>query len=181
VGKIIQLKVTLKRSRPPIWRRIQVPYDSTFEDLHEDIQLAMGWHNYHMHSFSFRDNYSGQNLIIGPADDDEADHKERRELLKEWFPRLGKKCEYTYDFGDDWEHTILFEDILPAGSGIKYPLCVAGKRACPPEDSGGTWGYEDMLETIKDPKNEQYEEILEWLGADFDPDRFKLEECHLNK
>ena len=131
IGKVIQLKVTLKRSRPPIWRRIQVPYESTFEDLHESIQLAMGWYDCHLHGFAFRDNYSGQILSIGPADDHEAEYRESKELLKNWLPKVDKKCEYAYDFGDDWEHTILFEDILPTEPGRKYPLCVIGKRAVP--------------------------------------------------
>ena len=87
---------------------------------------------------------------------------------------------YTYDFGDDWVHKIKFEKILTREKNIDYPICIKGKRACPPEDCGGIWGYEDLLEIINNPKHEEYEEMLEWLGGEFDPEHFDVKEIRFS-
>ena len=85
-------------------------------------------------------------------------------------------ADYTYDFGDNWEHTVELEEILPRDKDVEYPRCIAGERACPPEDCGGIWGYEDLLQIISDPEHEEYEAMLEWIGGEFDPEHFDAKE-----
>ena len=167
---VYQLKVTLDDSKPPIWRRILVPDDITLADLHEIIQRAMGWGNYHLHMFDV----FGQ--VFGDPEDDEygdfGTKDEKRYRLNQLGLHEKAKFSYEYDFGDSWEHTILLEKILPAEKGAHYPVCIKGKRACPPEDVGGVRGYDDFLEAIANPKHPERKEMLEWIGSDFDPEEF---------
>ena len=172
--KVYQFKITLKRSKPPIWRRIQVPETYTFWDLHVAIQDVMGWEDYHLHEFEIMDPTTKRIVRIGFPDNEFG-----MEILPGWKQKISdyftlenKKSNYTYDFGDDWEHIVLLEKILPCEKNIKYPRCIDGKRACPPEDCGGIWGYEELLEAIKDPNHEQHKEMKEWIGKDFDPEYF---------
>lgn len=171
---IYQLKVTLKDSKPPIWRRILVPDSISLYQLHTILQIVMGWTNSHLHQFLIEDEYYGD-----PADSDYGDIKnEKRYRLNQFVARKGFKFIYEYDFGDSWEHTILVEVILPFEKDKQYPICLAGKRACPPEDVGGIWGYEDFLETISNPEHPKYEGIIEWLGDDFDPEFFDIDDVN---
>jgi hypothetical protein len=170
---IYQLKVTLDDSKPPIWRRILVPDDITLFDLHEILQRVMGWKNYHLHQFILAGQYYGD-----PEDDEMGNLgtvNEKRYHLNQLGLREKAKFSYEYDFGDSWAHTLLVEKILSAEVGVRYPVCVAGKRACPPEDCGGIWGYADFLETITDPNHEDHDQMLEWAGGDFDPEEFNLD------
>ncbi|MDI3524632.1 MULTISPECIES: plasmid pRiA4b ORF-3 family protein [unclassified Kosmotoga] len=175
---VYQFKITLKGIKPPIWRRIQVPETYTFWDLHVAIQDAMGWLDYHLHEFEIINPSTGLKVNIGIPDEDFG-----RDVLPGWkqkiadyFSMENPKANYTYDFGDNWEHKIELEKILPREKGVTYPVCIKGKRACPPEDCGGVWGYEELLEAIKDPAHERHEELLEWLGEDFDPEHFDVNE-----
>jgi hypothetical protein len=177
-SQVYQFKITLKGSKPPIWRRIQVPETYTFWDLHVAIQDAMGWSFSHLHEFEVIDPLTGSVVSIGTP------HKDYwKEVLPEWkvkiadyFSMENRSVDYVYDFGDNWVHKVELEKILPAEEGINYPICVKGKRACPPEDCGGIWGYEELLEILKNPNHEEYEETLEWLGEDFDPEHFDPKE-----
>jgi hypothetical protein len=173
---VYQLKVTLDDSRPPIWRRILMPEDVTLADLHEIIQRAMGWGNYHLHMFTI----AGQ--VFGNPEDDETGEigtvNEKRYRLNQLGLREKARFSYEYDFGDSWEHTILLEKILPAEKGVHYPVCIKGKRACPPEDVGGVWGYDDFLEAIANPNHPERKEMLGWIGSDFDPEEFDLDEVN---
>lgn len=178
---IYQLKVTLDDSKPPIWRRILVTEDTSLYNLHEILQRVMGWQNYHLHMFRI-----GGQIYGDPEDDEYGDlgtKNEKRYRLNQLGLREKSKFSYEYDFGDSWEHTLLVEKILPAGpstgSGrVHYPVCVAGKRACPPEDCGGIWGYADFLEAIADPDHEEHDRMLEWSGGDFDPEEFDVDEVN---
>ncbi len=170
---IYQLKITLNSTRPPVWRRVLVPGDTTLRQLHDLLQIVMGWTDSHLHQF-----------VIGGATygateyDDEGDLEllpEQRYRLSQVVPKPGARFVYEYDFGDGWNHTVLVEKIVPPEPGAHYPLCVAGKRACPPEDVGGVWGYETFLEAIRNPRHPEHEEYLEWVGGDFDPDAFDVE------
>ena len=172
---ITQLKVTLKGSRPPIWRRILVPSEITLPRLHEVLQAAMGWHNYHLHMFSAGGRSYGE---PGPDFDLEDVANERRVPLSLIAPRLGARVLYEYDFGDSWEHELLVEKILPPDAGMRYPICVTGRRACPPEDVGGIWGYTEFLATLADPEHPEHAEMLEWIGGSFDADAFDLGEVN---
>ncbi len=173
---VYQLKITIDNIRPPIWRRILVPADVILADLHEIIQRAMGWENYHLHMFTI----AGQ--VYGDPEDDETGHigtvNEKRYRLNQLGLREKAKCSYEYDFGDGWEHTILLEKILPADPSVRYPVCLTGKRACPLEDVGGAWGYEEFLEILADPKHEEHNHYVQWSGSDFDPEVFDLDEVN---
>jgi hypothetical protein len=171
---IYQIKVTLDGSKPPIWRRLLVPGDVTLEKLHYIIQEAMGWTNSHLHQFIVDGIYFGE-----PHPDYGFEmHDERRIRLKEITYNEGFKFRYEYDFGDSWMHTLAVEKIVEPEPGQQYPVCIKGKRACPPEDVGGVWGYGDFLEAIGDPDHSEHEMYLEWIGGEFDPEAFDLEETN---
>lgn len=176
--QVYQFKVALKGIRPPIWRRIQVPETYTFRDLHIAIQDAMGWEGYHLHEFEMISPSTGAKVSIGPPDEEfgRRAFSEETQKIAKYFSMDNKSAEYTYDFGDDWEHNILLEKILPREEGAAYPVCVKGKRACPPEDCGGVWGYADIIEALKDSDDEENEELLEWVGEGFDPGNFDAKE-----
>lgn len=168
-GTIYQLKITLKDIRPPIWRRVLVP-DCSLDEVHEIIQVAMGWENYHLYDFEV-----GGERYTDPRGMDDLDMEDAsRARLSGIIPKEKFKFSYTYDFGDDWKHEVLVEKILLLEAGQKYPVCVDGKRACPPEDVGGPWGYEEFVDAIRDPQHEQHEEYLEWVG-EFDSEAFDLD------
>lgn len=166
-----QLKITLRGvSKPPVWRRVVVPGGITLRELHEVIQLAMGWEDGHLHMFSTGwQNYGPPGTELGLANEGKA-------LLSQVLAGPGERLRYTYDFGDDWEHDIVVEEIGPALQGEALPSCVAGKGACPPEDCGGPWGYAALKEALADPAHEDHLDRLEWLGLDagedFDPKEF---------
>ena len=175
-GDIYQLKITLRGvSKPPVWRRIAVPAGLTLDLLHEVIQQAMGWEDGHMHVFSTpRGDYGIRDPELGHAD-------EGKVTLAQVLARPGARMSYTYDFGDDWEHDIVLEKVLPPDPAAGLS-CLAGKGACPPEDCGGAWGYASLKEALADPDYEEHEDLLDWLGldsaADFDPTDFRLDEVN---
>jgi hypothetical protein len=165
-GRVYQLKITLKDIRPPIWRRVLVP-DCSLETLHEVIQAAMGWENYHLYDFEV-----GGTRYTDPRGRDELDMEDASRARLSQVARGEKaKLRYTYDFGDNWQHEVLVEKVLPPEEAATYPVCIGGKRACPPEDVGGPWGYREFAEAIKDPEHERHEEFLGWRGG-FDPEAF---------
>jgi Plasmid pRiA4b ORF-3-like protein len=170
---IYRLKITLQGARPPIWRRLEVP-DCTLADLHEDIQAAMGWYNCHLHSF--RVGNREYSIPPPPGMGLDLEMEDSSGITLGQIVAAGvKKFRYEYDFGDSWEHAIQIEKTVEREEGVRYPRCVAGKRACPPEDCGGVWGYADFLEALADPKHERHDELLEWVGGEFDPEAFDLE------
>ncbi len=173
-GEVYQFKITLMDTQPPVWRRIQVE-DCTLDKLHEHIQTAMGWTNSHMHHFRINDRLFGDPMLMSENFEELKYADSTTTKLSDILPRSGERFqfEYEYDFGDSWQHEILFEGRLQAEPKQKYPLCLEGQRACPPEDVGGVWGYADFLEAITDPENEQHDELLEWVGGKFDPEAFK--------
>ena len=173
--RVYQFKITLKGIKPPIWRRIQVPETYTFWDLHVAIQDSMGWTDTHLHHFEINNPATRMREEIGIPDEDLIDatiHSGWKRKIADYFSSQNDKAEYIYDYGDDWEHSIKLEKILQRNEGIKYPVCTEGARACPPEDCGGVWGYQDFLEAIMNPKNPQHEEMLDWVGGNFDPESF---------
>lgn len=168
---LFQFKITLLDIKPAIWRRIQVP-DCTLDVLHLYIQAAFGWWNYHLHQFEIG------GVRYGPPEPDGMDfgleiEDETGARLSNLLPKTNRKARwiYEYDFGDGWRHEVLFEGFPPAEPKMKYPLCIEGARACPPEDCGGPWGYGDYLAALADPEHEQHEELLEWRGP-FDAEAF---------
>lgn len=174
--QVYQFRIELREVKPPVWRRIQVPEMYTFWDLHVAVQGAMGWLDYHLHEFTIIDPSSGTEVQMGiPCDEFEDDI----EILPGWDYRIAdyfspknKVAVYTYDFGDNWQHTIRLEEILPREKNARYPRCLDGSRACPREDCGGPWGYKELLQILKDPEHEEYEEMRDWAGHDFAPEAF---------
>jgi len=172
---VYQLKVTLKESKSPIWRQFQVPGNVTLHRLHLILQDVMGWTNSHLYRFDIG---GIQYSVPDPVEDDFNELHfvdSRRTKLSKVVPREKARFTYEYDFGDSWEHQILVEKILPSEPAAQYPLCLAGKRACPPEDCGGIWGYDELLEIIRDPTHEEYQSMMEWLGGTFDPEEFDVD------
>lgn len=145
-----------------------VPGNFDLYKLHQVIQIAMGWTDSHLHQFVV----DGDHFGIPSSEDYEPVKDERRVTLEKIAPSLKSKFIYEYDFGDSWTHHVVVEKILTPVPGETYPRCIAGKQACPPEDVGGVWGYEDFLESLRDPEHEEHESNMEWLGEEFDPEAF---------
>ena len=179
---VYQFKLSMRGITPQIWRRIQVPENYTFLDLHSAIQAAMKWEDYHLHEFEIINPKTEKIERIGTKsgifDDFEEESlvPEIKAKIAKYFTLENKDALYTYDFGDSWEVKVRLEKIIPKTEGLEYPICTGGKRASVPEDSGGIGGYEDMLEIIKDPSHPEYEDTIEWLGEDFDPEYFDPED-----
>ncbi len=172
--KVYQLKISLRGARPPIWRRVQVLENTTLGKLHRIIQDAMGWFNCHLHAFEINGEEYGQ-----PDPDFDFDVRSERSVkLNQVVTGEKYKFRYVYDFGDSWEHEILVEKILPKDPKMRYPICIKGKRACPPEDCGGVWGYADFMTAIQDSEHPEHEDLLEWVGGEFDPEAFDLDEVN---
>ena len=170
-----QLRIALRRTKPPIWRRVLVPPSMHLDTLHHLIQVVMGWEDSHLHMFRKGDRrYS----IPSPWGDDfrmpgtPRDLDERKHRINQLLKREKDWMTYMYDFGDSWEHKITLQKILPYDRTVRLPACVGGRRRCPPEDCGGVWGYYEMLEVLKDPNARDHEHMSEWIGEDFDPEVF---------
>ena len=165
------LLVTLEEVKPVVWRRIAVPSDTKLPKVNRMLEAAMGWEGYHLHMFRTGELRFGQ-----PDLDDLWLIDERRVTGAQVLPRLGSELTWDYDFGDGWSHRVVVQDgDDPASSGPLRPRCLAGERACPPEDCGGPWRYMDLMQIIVDPTHEEYEDLIEWLPSAFDPDAFAVE------
>jgi hypothetical protein len=176
---IYQIKITLKDCKPPVWRRLLISSETTLPKLHNIIQAAMGWYDSHLHAFEIYDEHYSAPSPYDPYHLQEMDMKStNRVKLNKLITAEGEKFRYDYDFGDDWQHEILLEKILPADPQQKLPVCLTGKRACPPEDVGGVWGYEGFLEAIADPSHPEHAMYVEWMGDDFDPEAFDLDQVN---
>jgi hypothetical protein len=167
-----QLKITLRNSQPPIWRRILVPDSLTLGQLHRLIQAAMGWNNEHLHQFVINKlRYSSGDA----ADGSTTFHENNYHLYKFGFT-AGAKFQYEYDFGDSWLHDIVVEK--SENETVDHPVCLAGKRACPPEDCGGIYGYTRLLDALSNPSTPSSEHLRDWVGEDFDPEYFSIEQVN---
>jgi Plasmid pRiA4b ORF-3-like protein len=171
---VYQIKVTLKGSKPPIWRRIQVTSATTLAQLHRILQCVMGWESSHLYRFVVDGMEYGDPSMLEEIEGEDA----RRVTLAALVQGAKDKLLYEYDFGDSWEHELRIEKVLPLEAGKRYPVCLTGKRACPPEDCGGIWGYAGFLEVIQDPRHPEHEDMLEWVGGEFDPEAFDLDEVN---
>jgi len=173
---VYQLKITLKYLSPPSWRRVLVKSNISLAKLHRIIQVVMGWHDSHLHEFETKD---GRRYGVPNQETDafwgEGPANEKNVKLFQVLSVEKQRLQYTYDFGDSWEHDILLEKILPAETGQHYPLCTAGKRTTPPEDVGGIPGYETFLEALADPQHEEHETYVDWIGGKFDPQAFDID------
>ena len=168
---LCQLKITLEDVRPPVWRRVLVPQTYSLPRLHRVFQAVLGWENSHLHAFRVGETVYGE----PEADLDDWMQNETRVRLAQIAPDVKSKFLYEYDFGDGWGHTVVVEKILPAEPGQTAARCLAGKRACPPEDCGGPWGYANFLEAIANPNHKEHALMRDWIGGEFDPAAFDLD------
>ena len=171
-GKALQLKITLVGSKPPIWRRVLVHESFTLADLHVVIQIVMGWENSHLHDFEM----GGERFTEFEEDIQSGARDSTSVTLRNLgLNSKGRTVTYNYDFGDGWRHKVVVESSRPAEDSALLPVCVTGRRACPPEDSGGVHGYEYLLEAVSDAKHRDHDELSEWLDPDFDPEAFDVD------
>lgn len=168
---IYRLKVSLKGTKPSVWRRIEVEGDTTLHRLHRVLQVVMGWKDYHLYEFML----DGRHFLEPDPDYGPGVENSRRMRLNQIVAETKRRLTYIYDFGDGWQHDVLVERVLPAEEGVRYPHCTGGRMACPPEDCGGLGGYGNLLEVIGDPEDPGYDEMMEWLGGSYDPEAFDLE------
>lgn len=171
----LRFRIALVGAEPEIWRSIQVPCHYSFWDLHVAIQDAMGWLDCHLHAFRMRNPGTGQVEEIGiPLEDIDG-----TECLAGWevpiamfFMKVGDTSDYSYDFGDDWEHTVTLVDIVEIDDSVSPLACIGGARACPPEDCGGLPGYENLLAILNNPKHPEHHAMTEWISDKFDAEGF---------
>jgi len=174
---IIQLKIQLKYIKPSIFRTVCVDDNTTFSELHDIIQIAMGWENCHLYSFSYKDYF----IEEFSEDDDMGFDFGTKKIdannikLSEVFTEPKDKVNYEYDFGDGWQHEIVFQKTIEHNINTNYPVCIKGARNCPPEDCGGFGAYFEIVELMKLGKGKQYKEMKEWLGGKYDPEEFDID------
>lgn len=168
---VYQLKLTLAEVEPPVWRRIRVRGDLSLARLHDVLQRAMGWENSHLHEWIVGGRRYGQ------PEPDEPHYEvedERKLTLRSAAPVEGARFGNVYDLGDGWTHEVPVEGIDPPEPELRAAECLAGERACPPEDCGGVPGYEEFLEAIRNPRHPEHRDQLAWIGGRFDPEAFDL-------
>lgn len=175
---IIQLKISLIGSKPPIWRRILVDKNSTFFQLHQILQIVMGWENTHLHKFLFNER------VISNYEEEAESSFSFLEIkvenginicLSELITNHKSTFTYIYDIGNYWEHKILVEDFLPPNPATQYPICIKGKLNCPPEDCGGIYSFYEMLEILSDSTHPDYKFMRQWLGKNYSPELFDID------
>ena len=172
VVDLYEIRITLMYLEPAIWRRVVVPKDITLGALHAVIQIAMGWEDGHLHEFQIGKKRYGRMMPNSLGFDDSPVEEEIVHLNGVAKPRA--KFIYQYDFGDDWLHEIHVEREVVSETGKRKARCIAGEHACPPEDCGGANGYVNILEILADTAHEEYGEMREWIGDDFDPHHFDV-------
>ena len=174
---VCQLRIVLLEIEPEIWRRIRVTQSIRLDTLHQVIQAVMGWQDYHLHQFMLEDVYYGippeDPPKIGPPTKDE-----REASLRDIIDGERDRFTYRYDFGDCWDHCLELERMSAPQEAESHPVCIGGARACPPEDCGGTMGYDRLLESLKDPQHPEHDRMTEWVGGSFDPEAFNVEEVN---
>jgi Plasmid pRiA4b ORF-3-like protein. len=171
MSKIYQFRIELEGIEPTIWRSVQLNDDTQLLDLHYAVQIAMGWYDSHLYQFELNGKHYGDPEAL----EDETTIDDSMVDILEIFKNEKDSIRYTYDFGDDWKHTITLEKIIDVKKPLEHMLCVGGKRNCPPEDCGGIPGYLEILETLKNPDTPEYEELTNWLGEVFDPEFFDMQ------
>ena len=164
----LRLRISLDDIAPEVWRTVTVPADLPLDGLHGVIQDAMGWENCHLHTFE-----AGRR-VFGPPDAEWDVEDEQRVTVEQVLKTARSRLVYTYDMGDGWQHTIRREATLGPDPNGPLAACVGGAGACPPEDSGGPWGYADLLAILADPAHPEHAEMLHWVGGPIDPHAFDL-------
>jgi hypothetical protein len=165
----VQLRISLIDHTPTIWRRLLVPGEIRLSKLHTIFQAAMGWDDYHLHYFEIENERYGV-----PDEDWEIKDTDEEGVILVEVIKSPMRFFYEYDFGDSWRHEVVVESIEPMTLMLKFATCLDGQRACPPEDCGGTGGYAEFLEAVKNPDHEEHDDYLDWLGRPFDPETFSV-------
>jgi Plasmid pRiA4b ORF-3-like protein len=166
---VLRIRITLRDvGDPPVWRQVLIPAAYTLARVHRVIQAAMGWEDCHVHSFQIG------KTSYGTDPDGELGFKDETKTRLADVARVRTRIGYEYDFGDGWEHELVVEARAAAKAGQTYPACTAGEGACPPEDSGGAYGFEELKEILAGPPSAERDEMREWAGGDYDPARFDL-------
>jgi hypothetical protein len=170
------LKVTLRYTRPPIWRRLEIRGSATLAQVHDAIQIAMGWTDGHLHQFVA----NGVTYGLRGFDRDWPMVDENEVRLDQILKKPKDELTYEYDLGDGWEHIVALEKVAPIEPGRgRYPRVTGGRRACPPEDCGGVGGFYRLLEILADREHPEHQDMLEWAGDDYDPEHFDIDEVDL--
>lgn len=172
-GQVYQIKISLHVSKPKIWRRVLINPTINLDDFHQIIQTVMGWTNSHLHQFE-----DGLDIYC-PKEFEIEDSRDSHKVKVNSILRMeAEKIKYEYDFGDGWMHEVLLEKVFPLDFPSQIPCCVTGRGNCPPEDCGGIWGFEGIKAILSNPKHDQYDETLEWVGGPFDPSYFNKDEIN---
>ena len=170
-GTIFKIKVTLQGIEPPIWRSFQIQSHKNLHELHQTLQAVMGWTDSHLYAFTQGGRYYGD-----PDDFEDLEAIDARTIrLDQVIDGKGSELNYEYDFGDYWQHELVLEEIVKAGPGRTYPICLDGNGACPPEDCGGTSGYERLVEALRDPHHDDHIDMWLWGGDNYDPEAFDVD------
>jgi hypothetical protein len=174
---VYRLYVFLLDIAPPIWRRIELSSETSLAHLHKVLQAALGWQDYHLHEFEI----GGLRYGVPDTDYDLSGEvvKDSTIKLSKVLPRKGASLLYTYDFGDSWAHSVVLEDIVSMEPDTTYPRVVDGARACPPEDSGGPYGYAELVEILAKPRHKEHRQMREWAGKNFAPEKFSAKAANL--
>ena len=186
MSNLLTLKVKLQSAHLPIWRTVKIDSSLSFLDFHHVLQAAIGWQNEHLFQFEIMQGTKETQETIRISDpeflEDDSILDAKTVKLSSFLTAKGKVLEYIYDFGDYWQHRIELTDIEPQAEEKVMAQCVAGKSACPPEDCGGVYGYQDLVEAIADPKNKEHADLLDWLGlekaSDFDAKAFNVADAN---
>jgi hypothetical protein len=169
---LLRIHATLIDIEPAIWRRIELSGRTSLKQLHGILQIAFGWEDCHMHQFEKGKQRYG---VVDPNDPFDLNTlPEAKHTLGQLLVRKGNKLIYWYDFGDDWFHEIKLEALIAPEPGLQYPRITDGARRCPPEDCGGTYGYENLLLVLTNKKHPQHRDLHDWVGSGFDPEAFSV-------
>lgn len=180
--KYYQIKVSIRDTHPPVWRRLLIPEGITFHELNAIIQLAFDWCGYHLYSFEVGATLHEEGIFIELPNIDNWGFRETKNSktikIDRYFEEF-KRMKFTYDFGDNWIHDILIEKIIEDDEKLKYPICTKAKMASLPEDCGGPWGYEELMDILSDKNNERYEDMKEWsIGMEEDRTKVDIEDIN---
>jgi hypothetical protein len=176
---VLTLRIDLEEVEPAVWRRLMVPGQITLGQLHRILQAAMGWSDLHLHAFEVGERSYGPDDPEDDPPDDQID-EDNVSVLEALDDGPVHEFLYEYDFGDGWSHRILVESRVTQDVAMEVALCLGGAQACPPDDVGGPDGYEAFLTAISDPGHEEHQDYLEWVGGNFDPAEFDLDDINLS-
>jgi hypothetical protein len=180
-AKALSLRVSLREIEPAIWRVLLIRESASLAQLHYAIQGAMGWTDSHLYEFEIHGQRFTDLETWEPFDEDDEPGDVEETRLRDLHLNEGSCFNYLYDFGDYWLHDVMVEEVLPVPKGQRLPRCIAGARACPPEDCGGTPGYFELLEALNDATHPEHESYTVWVGGRFDPEAFDLRRANARR